>query len=65
MIKFDSKHYYQKTFTKGTYKNHDFIICDENGEVFVTFLNYMEVDSSEHHGILDKIKKDYLKLKRK
>lgn len=61
MIKIEKEPYYKKVFTKGLYDNYDFLIGEENGEVYVTFFDYVYVDTAEHNAILEKIKKEYLK----
>jgi hypothetical protein len=61
MIKVEKEPYYKKAFTKGLYDNHEFVIGEENGEICVTFFDYVYVDTAEHHAILEKIKKEYLK----
>jgi hypothetical protein len=69
MIKIEKEPYYKKVFTKGLYDNNEFVIGEENGEengeIYVTFFDYVYVDTAEHHAILEKIKKEYLKKNKK
>lgn len=62
-IKIDDPYYYT-SYSKGTYKGHRFMITDINGEVFVLFDDYVDVDSPTYMEILGKIQKKYTKNKK-
>ena len=49
---------------KGYYNNHEFILTDYGNEIFVTFFDWMDIDSSDHAGIIEAIKKSYLNKKK-
>ena len=60
-IKIDKNSYYVAKYTKGTYGSIDFIITEINDDVFVSFCDFVDVESAKYLGIMEDIKKQYLK----
>ena len=62
MIIIEQKPCYSQKFIKGEWDGHKFTIADYNGDVYVTFDQYMEMPESEHAILIHSIIKEYQKL---
>lgn len=50
---------YFTRYLKGVYNDHEFTVCDINGDVSIMFKEFLPVDNAEYMKIIETVKTRY------